>query len=222
MDLNAAVVVNKAQFPEFVHEEAHARPCRSDHFRQRLLTDLRNDRLRLAFLAEIRQQQEKPGKTFLARIEQLVDEVRFDADGSPQQMGNEHLRERGLLMDHADDRGLLQTHDDGVRHGRNRRDALQLPGKATFPEEIVRPENCDDSFLALLGNDGDLRLAFLNEEDRVRTISLREDDLALPICTNASALADLGEESFRIERRSTFARHDRTFLPLFWRNFAPS
>ena len=34
-----------------------------------------------SFLAKIRQQQEQPGKTFLTRIEQLIDEVCFDADG---------------------------------------------------------------------------------------------------------------------------------------------
>ena len=33
VDFNAAVVVNKTQFPEFVHEETHARSRRADHFR---------------------------------------------------------------------------------------------------------------------------------------------------------------------------------------------
>ena len=32
-------------------------------------------RLRFPFLAKVRQQQEQPGKTFLTRIEQLIDEV---------------------------------------------------------------------------------------------------------------------------------------------------
>ena len=47
----------------------------ADHLRQRLLADFRDHRLRFAFLAKIRQQQEQPGKAFLARIEQLIDEV---------------------------------------------------------------------------------------------------------------------------------------------------
>jgi hypothetical protein len=55
VDFDAAVVVNKTQFPKFVHEKAHARSCRADHLRQGLLADLRNDWLRLTFLAKIRQ-----------------------------------------------------------------------------------------------------------------------------------------------------------------------
>ena len=34
VDFNAAVVFNKTQFPEFVHEKTHARSRRADHLRQ--------------------------------------------------------------------------------------------------------------------------------------------------------------------------------------------
>src|ERR1700730_9394880 len=155
VDFDAAVVVNKTQFSEFVHEKTHAGPGRSDHLRKRLLADFREDRLRFLFLAKVRQQQEQPGKTFLTRIEQLIDEVCLDADGPIQKMGNEHLGERWLLMDHAENSRFFQPHDDGVRH-RDRRYALRLPGKPSFTEELVRFMNCDDCFLALLRNDGDL------------------------------------------------------------------
>ena len=114
-------------------------------------------------------------------------------------MGNEHLGERRLLMDHADNSRFFQPHDDGVRHGRDRRDALRLPGKTSFTEEFVRSKNCDDGFLALLRNDGDLHLAFLDVEDRIGRVSLRKDDLVLAVLANAPALADLGEKRFRIE-----------------------
>jgi hypothetical protein len=75
---------------------------RADHVRKRLLADFRDKRLRFVFLAKVRQQREQPGKPFLARIEQLIDEVCFDADRPAQKMGNEHLGERWFLMDHAD------------------------------------------------------------------------------------------------------------------------
>ena len=75
MDLDAAVVVNEAQLSKFVHEETHARSRRADHLRKRLLADFRDQRLRFIFLAKVRQQQEQAGKTFLTRIEQLIDEV---------------------------------------------------------------------------------------------------------------------------------------------------
>ena len=52
-----AVVINKTQFPEFVHEKTHARSRRADHLRQGLLADFRYDWLRPTFLAKIRQKQ---------------------------------------------------------------------------------------------------------------------------------------------------------------------
>jgi hypothetical protein len=64
----------------------------------------------------------------------------------------------------------------------------------SFTEELVRTQNCDDGFLALLRNDGDLHLAFLDIEDRIRGVSLGKDDLLLAVLTNAPALANLGED----------------------------
>ena len=91
----STVVVNEAQFSKFVHEETHAGPRRSDHLRKRLLTDFRDDGLRFPFLAKVRQQQEQPRKTFLARIEQLIDQIGFDANCRAKKMGNEHLGDAG-------------------------------------------------------------------------------------------------------------------------------
>src|ERR1700737_1636928 len=133
----AAVVVNEAQFSKFVHEETHPGPGRADHIRKRLLADFREDRLRFVFLAKVTQKRERRGKPFLTRIEQLIDEVRLDADGPSQKMGNEHPGERWLLLDHADNRRFFQGPEDGVRHRRDRRYAPHLPGKTSFPEEIV-------------------------------------------------------------------------------------
>src|ERR1700704_369324 len=138
VDFDAAVVVNKTQFSKFVHEETHPGPGRSDHLRKRLLADFRKDRLRFVVLAKVRQQWEQPGQTFLTRIEQLIDEVCLDADGPSQKMGNEHLGERWLLLDHADNSRFFQAYDDGVRHRRDRRYALRLSGKTSFAEKIVR------------------------------------------------------------------------------------
>jgi hypothetical protein len=89
----AAVVVNETQFSKFIHEETDAGPCRADHLCKCLLTDFRANRFRFAFLAKVRQQQEQPSQTFLARIEQLIDEVCFDADGPAKKMRDEQLGE---------------------------------------------------------------------------------------------------------------------------------
>jgi len=66
VDFDAAVVVDKAQFSEFVHEETHAGSRRSDHFCQCLLADFRYDWLRPTFIAKIRQKQENPRQPLLA------------------------------------------------------------------------------------------------------------------------------------------------------------
>ena len=80
MDFDAAVVADETQSSKFVHEKTHPGSGCSDHIRKRLLADFRDYRLRFVFLAKVRQKEEQPGKTFLARIEQLIHEVGFDAD----------------------------------------------------------------------------------------------------------------------------------------------
>src|ERR1700731_4694013 len=135
MDFDAAVVVNKPQFSKFVHEKTHPGPGRSDHIRKRLLADFREDRLRfLVVLAKVRQQQGQPGKTFLTRIEQLIDEVCLDADGPRQKMGNEHLGERWLSMNHADNSRFFQAHDDGVHYRQDR-----CPARHPSPKKSLVP-----------------------------------------------------------------------------------
>ena len=59
VDFQPIVVVDEAELPELVHEEAHSGPCRSDHFSQSFLADLRNHWLRFPVLAAIGRQQEK-------------------------------------------------------------------------------------------------------------------------------------------------------------------
>ena len=52
----AAGVVNEAQLPESVHEEADSRTSRPDHLGQRFLADLGNDGFGNAFLAKMSEQ----------------------------------------------------------------------------------------------------------------------------------------------------------------------
>jgi hypothetical protein len=54
----------------------------------------------------------------------------------------------------------------------SRRYTQRLAGKTSFTEEVVRSMNCNDRFLALLRNDGDLHLAVLEVEDRIGRVSL--------------------------------------------------
>ena len=41
VDREDAVVLDEAEFPEFIHDEVHARACRPDHVREGLVWDLR-------------------------------------------------------------------------------------------------------------------------------------------------------------------------------------
>jgi hypothetical protein len=54
VNFNVAVVINKTQFPEFVHEKTHARSRRADHLRKCLLADFCYYWLRPTFLTKIR------------------------------------------------------------------------------------------------------------------------------------------------------------------------
>ena len=73
MDFKFSIVVDIAQFAEFVHEVAHARSSRSNHLREGFLTELSDNRFRPAVLAEIREEKKNAGEALFARIEQLVD-----------------------------------------------------------------------------------------------------------------------------------------------------
>ena len=61
---DTAGVVNKAQFPEPVHEKADSRTSGSDHFCQRLLTYLGDHGLGNAFLAEMSEQRRTRASRF--------------------------------------------------------------------------------------------------------------------------------------------------------------
>ena len=82
---------------------------------------------------------------------------------------------------------------------RDGRYALRLAGKTGLAEELVGIKNGGDSFLALLRYDSDFDPAFLDVEDRICRVSLREYDLAFAVVGNAAALTDLGEKGLWIE-----------------------
>ena len=73
--------------------------------------------LRIALLAKICEKKKEPGKPLLAGIEELIDQVRLYANSTSQQMGDEHLRERRLVMKQAQDRWFLDPRNYRVCHG---------------------------------------------------------------------------------------------------------
>src|SRR5438270_13817203 len=75
MDADATVVLDESQLSEPIHEEAHTRACSSNHFGQRLLRDLWNQRLRLAGLTKLCHQQQDSGQPLFTGVEKLVDKI---------------------------------------------------------------------------------------------------------------------------------------------------
>ncbi len=55
------------------------------------------------------------------------------------------------------------------------------PLRHPFAEKVTGAEDCNDGFLAVLGNDGELHLALLDIKNGVRDVALRKDNLALLI-----------------------------------------
>src|SRR3989442_3194943 len=75
VDLQPAVILDEAQLPELVHEEADARAGRADHLRQRFLADLRHDGFRPPFLADIASNLAMPPQALFPRVEDLIQEA---------------------------------------------------------------------------------------------------------------------------------------------------
>jgi hypothetical protein len=63
MNFYLTVVANETEFAELVHEKAHPRSCRTDHFSQSFLTNGWINGRGSTFLAKIRQQEEKACET---------------------------------------------------------------------------------------------------------------------------------------------------------------
>jgi hypothetical protein len=78
VNLYFSVVADESLFPEFVHEKTHPGSGRTDHFRERFLTESDGDWRSAAFLAEISEKQKQPRQASFAGIEKLVDQIVFD------------------------------------------------------------------------------------------------------------------------------------------------
>src|SRR5947208_6669541 len=129
-------------------------------------------------------------------MEELIDHIIFDPGRARQELSKEHLGEYRLVMKHAKNRVLLDPHDLALRQRRGARHAPGLCGQASFAAKFIGPEDCNHGLLAVLGNDGELDLAFLDVKNAIRDVPLREDFLILAIYGNHSSLANFGKEFF--------------------------
>src|SRR5258708_1019603 len=103
-------------------------------------------------------------------------------------MRDKHLGEGRLVLKNPQDLGPLHSHSHAFRHCSSCRQTSRLSDQASLTEEFIRPQDCDNGFLALLGYDGDFDLALSNVHDRICSIALRKNDLSLLMCRNQATL----------------------------------
>src|SRR6185295_3660969 len=96
------VVMDEPESSELVHEEADARPRGSDHLREYLLTDLWKNGLRRVVFAEMCQQEEHTSQSFLAGVEEMVDQVLFNATVALEEVRHEPSGEGWLRLQHSE------------------------------------------------------------------------------------------------------------------------
>jgi hypothetical protein len=89
---------------------------------------------------------------------------------------------------------LFDSHQFAICHRRGRPHAKRLSGQTTFSEELSLAQYAQGCFLANLRDNGESDLTFLDVEDGVSRVPLREDCM-FPGKGNAlPALTDSGKE----------------------------
>src|SRR5947208_5152150 len=82
-------------------------------------------------------------------------------------------------------------------------DAQRMAIQTAFAKKVAGSQDCNDRFLALLGNDGEFDLALLDVKNRVRDLSLRKDNLILEQrFSSARMAADYVQKKGRVSERS--------------------
>jgi hypothetical protein len=215
VDVQAAIVVDEAQFAELIQKKTHSGARGADHLGERLLTDPRNHRLYLPLFTKVGEQQERPSQPLFARIKEVIDQILFDPTIAGQQIRHEKLRKRGLGVEHLEYRVLLEPHQRAVSERCGRRHTQRLPGQAALTKEGLGLEDSDYRFLTARRDDCELHLALLDIEHRVGGAALRKDRALRSACHNRSSGADMCEESLWIER--VLVCHTHPHKPSLWR-----
>src|ERR1700687_3302902 len=175
VDVDLAVVLDEAPFPEFVHEKIDPGPRCANHLRQRPLRYFGKHVLRMALRAIAREQQQSARQPFLAGVEELVYQVLLDSSVSCQHISDEAVGELVFLVEHANHLVFLNDkYGGGCNRGRSRH-ANGLARQAPFPKKITRSKDCHNGFFAGLVNNGEPYTAFLNVHHTRSRITLRVD-----------------------------------------------
>jgi hypothetical protein len=104
------------------------------------------------------------GQSLLGRIEELIHEVFLDPRAPSQNVGEKHLRERGLVMKNPHNLGLCHPQHDAFGHRHCRCEPLGLSDQASLPQEFVRAEKGDDCLSPSFGEHADFDVALSDVE----------------------------------------------------------
>src|SRR6266446_1763741 len=115
-------------------------------------------------------------------------------------------------MNGGDHGRLLYASNHAFIDGPRCCDAQRMAIQTSFAKKVAGSEHCNHRFLALLGNDGEFDLALLDVKNRVRDLSLRKNNLILPIFGYRFSLAHLGEKYFGIKRGCNPLPHNHSPL----------
>jgi len=81
-----AIVIDKTELPELIHEMTDPRPGGAHHLCQLFLIDSGKFSFGSTFPAKVHKQQENPGQAFLTEIEESIHEIFFDATHTRKQV----------------------------------------------------------------------------------------------------------------------------------------
>ena len=148
VDLDLAVVLDEAQFPEFVHEEIDPGPRCANHLRQRLLRYFGKRFVRMTRRAIAREQQQSARQPLLAGVEKLVYQVRLDSDVSRKHISDEAVGELVFLVERANHLVSLNDQHAGRRNCGRGHQIIGLACKAPFSKKIARSKDRHNGFFA--------------------------------------------------------------------------
>src|SRR5579859_435937 len=117
--------------------------------------------MRLVLFAVTGKQEKSAGEPFLARIEQLIDQVSLDSDVPGQHELDEQVGEVMLRVKHLEHFIPLNDEYGGRSNRRRRPHANGLPCQTAFTKKISRSQNGDDCFLADFIDHGELHTTAL-------------------------------------------------------------
>src|SRR6185437_7181351 len=155
VDTQLAVVLDEPQFAKAIHEEAHPGAGGANHLGEGFLADFGNHGLWSPFFAEPGKQQQRPRQAFFAGVEELINQIFLKTNVTGQQIADENLRKRFLIVEHPHHLFSVNPEYRRRRESCGGGHAPRLHGRdALFSQEVPGTKYRYSRFLAAFGDDG--------------------------------------------------------------------